>query len=438
MTGYRDLSTLTSTARETDLALATALGVTPDGVEQHPRFFEGFVARPDVLAAGLLAVADVAATSYFDLAAVRLASLDPVVTAHGDRLRFESFSRCNGVHARFDLLPDGIDSGTVGARTTNVDVNQPLRTHLASVSPATLLHLAVGRDLTVSTPEETHVEREVDLPDRWVRGFAQVPGIAATMTLAARLPRAATMRLLAGLPRSTPGPTEHLAVTAAGLRPTTRDRCEVHLAGSARLGAARRVLRFAEGAGVHRHESGASGWTFDLPGARLTLMLTAQTSRGFSGEGSMLTAAQSGSPLDDERVEEALAWQAEVDPARLAAQLDLPLERTRAAVARLGASGRVGHDLAQGTWFHRDLPLDEERLTRDNPRLARARELVEAAAVRHDGDSWQVGRRWVTLDDGRWTCTCPWHVRYAGTRGPCAHVMAVQLVTAPDPGTPLS
>lgn len=431
MSGYRDLSTLVSTDRSTDLALATALGVTPLGVEQHPRFFEGFVARPDVFAAGLLAVADVAATTYFDLAAVRLASLDPVVTAHGDRLRFESFSRCNGVYARLDLLPDGIDSGTVGAGTTNVDVNQPLRTHLAGVGPATLLHLAVGREVTVSTPEETHVEREVDLPDRWVRGFAQVPGIAATMTPAATLSRTATMRLLAGLPRSTPGPTEHLAATPTGLRPTTQDRCEVHLAGSARLGAARRVLRFAESAGVHRHESGASGWTFALPGARLTLMLTARTSRGFSGEGALLAAAQSGDPQDDDQVASALAWQGDVDPAGLALRLDLPQPRVEAAVARLGASGRVGHDLASGTWFHRDLPLDEARLTRDNPRLVRARELVESDQVRLDGDSWQVGRRWVSYDENRWLCTCPWEVRYSGTRGPCAHVMAVDLATAP-------
>ena len=84
---------------------------------------------------------------YADLGlAKRLANLDPVVTASGDRLRFESFSACNGVYARFDLMPDGIDSGEVGFGTTNVDINPPLRAALASVPRGELLHLAVGSD----------------------------------------------------------------------------------------------------------------------------------------------------------------------------------------------------------------------------------------------------------------------------------------------------
>ena len=130
-----------------DLRLATALGRTPAGDVWHPTFFTGFAARPDVTAAGLLAVADVAASRYADLGlAKRLANLDPVVTASGDRLRFESFSACNGVYARFDLLPDGIDSGEVGFGTTNVDVNPPLRAALARSAAGEPLHLAVGSD----------------------------------------------------------------------------------------------------------------------------------------------------------------------------------------------------------------------------------------------------------------------------------------------------
>src|SRR5207244_2600771 len=82
-----------------------------------------WLTRPDVAAAALLAVADVAATTYADFGlAKRIAHLDPVVTASGDRLRFESFSACNGVHARFDLLPAGIDSGEAGFGSTNVDI----------------------------------------------------------------------------------------------------------------------------------------------------------------------------------------------------------------------------------------------------------------------------------------------------------------------------
>ncbi|HSP60862.1 MAG TPA: SWIM zinc finger family protein, partial [Ornithinimicrobium sp.] len=172
-TGYRAASTLT----DGTLGLETALGLTPRGLVEQPRFFSGMLARPDVTAAAVLAVADVATTRYFDAGlANRVANPDPVVTASGDRVRFESFSLCNGVHARLDLLPDGIEGGEVAHGTTNVDVNQPLRTALAGVGGTALLHLDVGTDgLAVSTPEATHVERPVDLPHRWGRGFAEVP-----------------------------------------------------------------------------------------------------------------------------------------------------------------------------------------------------------------------------------------------------------------------
>ena len=29
-------------------------------------------------------------------------------------------------------------------------------------------------------------------------------------------------------------------------------------------------------------------------------------------------------------------------------------------------------------------------------------------------------------------CTCPWWASYAGSRGPCKHVLAVQIVLAGD------
>lgn len=65
---------------------------------------------------GLLAVADVAAARYHQ--PLLRASLDPVVTGNGDRLRFESFSGCGGVYARLDVLAPGLDGGEVGQGTT--------------------------------------------------------------------------------------------------------------------------------------------------------------------------------------------------------------------------------------------------------------------------------------------------------------------------------
>lgn len=442
--GYRARSTLTSDAGRSRLDLETALGATPSGPVAHPSFFSGFVARPEVVAAALLAVADVAATTYFDLAAVRAASLDPVVTASGDRLRFESFSACNGVHARLDLLADGIDSGTVGFGTTNVDVNPATRTGLAALGRGVLLHLAVGDEgLTLATPDVQHVERPVELPDRWVRGFAGTPALAAGMTPVFDLPGATAAAFLAGLPRGAPGPSLCLGMSPHGLTPTVPGASgSVHLGGSGRLVAVRRVSRFLERMRVFGHPSGMSGWVLDLPGARITLLLTAEPYRGFSGEGSLLEglAADPGSgisgPSQDARaLLDLLAWDPVIDPAWLAEAAGLPAAAVDAALAVLAASGRLGFDLAEQAYFHRDLPLDESRVDQDNPRLVTARQLVSTGSVIRDGESWRAGGHWVRLDPV--TCTCRWWSRYGGGRGPCSHVLAVRLSVpgrdVPDP-----
>jgi hypothetical protein len=72
-------------------ALETSGGATPAGAAAHPHFFSGFLTAPTAAAAALLAVADVAATRYHRPAAP--ASLDPVVTADGDRLRMKFLLR---------------------------------------------------------------------------------------------------------------------------------------------------------------------------------------------------------------------------------------------------------------------------------------------------------------------------------------------------------
>lgn len=431
--GYRAASTLA----EGVLCLETAVGLTPAGLVEQPRFFSGLLARPDVTAAGLLAVADVAATRYFDAgAALRVANSDPVVTASGDRLRFESFSLCNGVHVRLDLLADGIDSGTVGHGTTNVDVNQPLRTALAGVGPAALLHLEVGTDeLVLATPEETHVERRVDLPDRWVRGFAETPVLTSRMVQRAALSGPEAARWLAGLPRAAPGASYHLVPAHGGLRQSLRPGPgSVHLAGTARLAATARVTRHATGLRIYAGPDEAdlaSAWVLDLPGARLTLVLSPEIFRGFSGEGGLLTTLAADSAEDlATRLLEHLAWEPVIDRPALARASGMSAADTEAGLGFLAATGKVGYDLVEQTWFHRELPWDSARVERDNPRLRRARKLVAAGAVTPTAQGWTVRvedhRHFVTREP--LGCTCLWWAKYAGRRGPCTHVLATRLM----------
>jgi hypothetical protein len=423
------------------LELQTALGRTDQGLVDHPELFRGFLTHPHVAAAGVLAVADVAANRYADVGlAKRLANLDPVVTVSGDRLRFESFSACNGVHARFDVLPDGIESGDARFGTTNVDVSQPLRTALAGVAATTLMHLAVGDDeLRVSTPEATFTEEQVVLPERWVRAFGEAPTSAASMAQVAELRGPAVAAFLGSLPRAgSPGPTLHLRPVAGTLRPMLdAGPGTVLLDGTARLGGAARVVRFASRMAVHQDPHGATAWVIDVPGGRLSLQLTAAAYRGFSGNGSLLSLlARPEARRDGQRVAGALRWEPQVDRAALAGALAMTTVEVEGGLAWLGASGRVGYDVAEETWFHRELPVaDLDAVLRRHPRLVSAQRLVDTNAVRLEGNSWHV--RGSTTDGytvradagGDLVCDCAWADDHRAGRGPCKHVLAVLVVS---------
>ncbi|WP_326554054.1 SWIM zinc finger family protein [Micromonospora sp. NBC_01813] len=420
---------------------------TSGGPAANPRFFTGFLTRPVAAAAGLLAVAEVARTRYFR--PIDPASLDPVVTGGRDRLRFESFSGCCGVYARLDVHPAGLDGEIVAHGTTNVDVNPPLRDALARVGGLDPLHLSVGPDdLTVSTMDTSVVERKVPLPRRWLRGFAEVQVIAAAMDLRAEIPVAEAAAFLRRLPGA--GDRSVLWTLPAGrsLRLTSRAvPGAICLAGAGRLAALRGLLRHASVLRVYGPAvaagaaPAASVWELDLGGMCLSLTLSPEPARGFSGEGGVLAALASDDTADDaDLVSALLSWDPTIDVDALASAAGIPAQRVRAALALLGTAGRVGYDVAQAGYFHRVLPYDPGRAERDNPRLAGARALVETGAVtpddagatvRHRDEVYRVRR----LADGSRACTCPWWARHRGGRGPCKHVLATTMVAAPVEAT---
>ncbi|MFH9800316.1 SWIM zinc finger family protein [Streptomyces virginiae] len=453
---YARPSALTTEGGTGLLGLETSGGLTPVGREAHPQFFAGFLSSPQAAARGLLAVADVAATRYHQR--TLRASLDPVVTAGGDRLRFESFSGCCGVYARLDVLPEGLAGADTGHGTTNVDVNNPLREALSRLSGDEPLHLRVGPDeLAVTTADGPVVEKKVPLPDRWLRGFAEAQVITAGFDLRAELSAAEAVRFLRTLPRTTTGAGAagrgSLWVVPAGrtLRPTTRPvPGAVCLPGPERLTALQRVLRHATalrvygpaapGGAATAAAATAAAWEVTLPGMRLTLTLSPEPSRGFSGEGAVLEAlATDEAAADADLVSVLLSWEPRIDTADLAAQSGLSPQRVRAALTRLGTAGRVGYDAADAAYFHRELPYDAGRAEARNPRLTAARALLADGAVHLHTPATAPGPGTATVRSGErhyqvreaaggvLSCTCQWWADYRGRRGPCKHALAVRM-----------
>jgi hypothetical protein len=425
--------------------LQTSGGVTVAGPAANPRFFTGFLAGAEQAAAGLLAVADVAQARYYQ--PQRAGLRDPVVTCSGDRLRFESFSGCCGVYARLDVLSEALDGQVHDRGTTNVDVNGPLRQALARIGGADPLHLGVGPDeLAVTTLDGPVVEKKVPLPGRWLRGFAEVQVISAGFDLRAELAAAEGLRFLRSLPGGARGPALWAVPAGRSLRLASRPMVgAVCVPGPQRLAALGPLLRHARALRVYGPVIGpasppsASAWELVLQDMRLLLTLSPEPYRGFSGEGAVLEALASDEvEADADLVGALLAFEPRVEVDLLAERSGLPTARVRAALGQLGTAGRVGYDVAEAAYFHRELPYDAARVEAMNPRLANARALVAAGAVRLNGELATVavgdhGHRVRFDDDGAAACTCSWWARYRGSRGKCKHVLAAELARVGQP-----
>src|SRR6266545_1063450 len=370
------------------VGLETSGGVTTTGRVAHPRFFTGFLAAAEQAATGLLSGA--------------------------------------------------LDGEVIDRGTTNVDVNGALREALARVGGGDPLRLTVGPDeLAVTTLDGPVVEKKVPLPERWLRGFTEVQVITAAFDPRAELPAIEAVRFLRSLPRPRGRSRASVALWAVpagrslrlSARPVPGAVC---LPGPERLETLLPLLRFARSLRAYGPVAAAgspplaSAWELELPEMRLVLTLSPEPRRGFSGEGAALHAlADDDTAADADLVGALLAFEPRVE-------VDLLAERIRAALAQLGTAGRVGFDVTEAAYFHRELPYDPDRVERMNPRLRNARALVEAGAVRLRGDLATV-----TVDDhaqqvrftpdGAASCTCPWWAKYRGSRGPCKHALAAGI-----------
>ena len=301
------------------------------------------------------------------------------------------------------------------------------------------LHLSVGRThLRASSPAGTHTERKVKLPDRWVRGFAELPALSLALRPAAKLSGLQIGRFLGGLPRvGPPGPTWHLLPVPGGLR-SSRVPIEggLTLAGTARLRGCDRIARHATQLTVHTSPIGTTAWIFDLPGGRFTVVLSPAPFRAFSGEGSLLALlTEPDAERHGRRLLAPLGWTPTVDPVELGQRTGLTGDQVAAGLGWLAASGRLGYDLAEARYFHRELPLDSEKVLRRNPRLVEAGKLLDGGGVvRRPGGGWAVragAGGWYSIGDGEpLRCECAWQREHDGTRGPCKHLLAVLLARA--------
>lgn len=421
------------------LFLATCGGAT-----QHPYFFEGTLTHPYLTALCLKILSRVVAARYHIPATMLeriLRESDPVVTSGGGRLRFEGFSGCCGLYARVDVNPDGYKGSFIGQGTTNVDFNAPMLGTLGQIRNDETVSLAVGADeVALRRNDEAVIERKVTLPVRWIRGFAEAQAYMARMQRVFALNQTEAIRFWRSLPASAGNQTAYYVVAAgSGLRLSVQSEKEsIKLMGLARLRVAEPLAVACDSVRIYTDAAmETSAWEFLLGPLRFTLMLSPETWRGFSGEGQLLEAlAQQKDNALLHQAKASLKWQACIEEQDLAQKYAISIAQARQLLQQLAAQGVVGYELDAGAYFHRELPFALGKTDHLNPRLKNARKISEAQGVdivsdkKEEIEAYVQGsgvEHRVTLKNKEWKCTCPWYAKHQNMRGPCKHILAVQM-----------
>ncbi len=436
-----------------NLAPAAAGGrvqlATSGGRAEFPYFFQGQLKHPRLTALLLRTLSKVVMTR-FHIPAVMLrkilATRDPVVTSGGGLIRFEGFSGCCSTYARVDLEPGAYDGVVVEQGTTNVDFNAGMQAALAQIRDGERVGLAVGtEEVALLRGAEQVVERKVKLPVRWLKGFVEVQAYQARMERRAQLGKVETLRFLRSVPRTVMPKTVYWVVPAGNtLRLSQRESAgALRVAGIERLRLLDDLAPLADGLTLFADPRGESSeWRLHFGPLTMSLTLSAEVWRGFSGEGQVLAALAA---AECDRLlglaQGMLKWQAEIRPEEFAANWDASPDSLWQAFAALGSRGLVGFDLGRSAYFHRELPFDMSLAEEMHPRLKSARKIVEAGEVRilqrteevieAEVPGTDVTHR-VRLSEQGDRCTCPWHAKHQGARGPCKHILAVQIVTDPE------
>jgi transcription antitermination factor NusG len=108
--------------------------------------------------------------------------LDPVITVHKDQVSFEAFSVDESIYGCLSVSMDEFDLlQTPQLGTTNIDFSAKLEKEMQRFRSYTDVTLSVNPEgFTIDNdivPE--YIEKKIDLPETWIKGFNQVSSAAA-------------------------------------------------------------------------------------------------------------------------------------------------------------------------------------------------------------------------------------------------------------------
>lgn len=433
---YKSPSTLTEGEGGKSLALSAA--VSGGGAP----FFQGQLLSPRLTARTLHCLSQMIRQRWYDpsaIAAQRAAMLDPIVTSEGQHLRFEGFSGCRSLYARVDLLPESLNVVSQQPGTTNVDFNQPMCQTLMGINTSDVVSLHVAEDaLSLIKQEEVFVEKKVNLPLSWLKGLASIPSMMSCCEVIIEFKQSAIVKIFNQLPRVSSERECYWLIPDANSPRLSRHPTSdaIPITAPRRLLEVSPLIHEAKRLTVAVDPQGSmSLWTFHFIGLRLTVALSPEVWRGFSGEGMALVDL--GKHDDPDLPDALLESIGEYSLDELAIKSGSTLPHVRSALNYLAGQGLVGYDFTSDHWFRRSLPGNDKLLAKTNPRQARAQVWVDDGAVSFTESSPAETLATVIMKNGavhhvrmrhnHCQCTCYWHSTFGNDRGPCSHILAVQI-----------
>ncbi|MGK3991394.1 SWIM zinc finger family protein [Sorangium sp. So ce136] len=413
-------------------------------------------------------------------------ALDPVLTVHPDEVSIEVFSRDESAYARLAFSSDLFEGREAAHGTAFVDLSPRIVEQIDRLRVYSRVELDAGSSRAAGAgaaasgaAASASIERSLEVPATWLRGFLQVQSAATLPAVSCELapidlynalfvlrtrkakkpPRGLRFELVPGKPpRLILEPWETLLEGHGP--PYEGPPRVVRTFGRQRLLALSRLLPHVRSARAELRGPGLPVfWVLDLGRATLTVALTGWTDSSWASAASfdaLMPRGEARAALDALAGRQ-IALLRERGPLPLAAlAAGGSAEDARAALQLECLRGRVLYDVARRVYRPRELfaePVDEREIRYSSPREAAAHRLLAApGAVRptkvHEiaGEGTEIHGEVAdreahrdfsprfTMDlEGRvsdaW-CSCPTFRRSGLREGPCEHMIALRVAYA--------
>ncbi len=416
--------------------------------------------------------------------------LDPVVSVHPDCLIFEVFSQDELSYGRVTVPTESLDVfGTAVYGTTNIDYSRPLADEIRRIRSYRPAFLQIGAEgVTLATSAGESVEKKIDLPPSWVRGFLQVQSAVAFGTVDLKLSASTVADVLAILRRKREkvGPRSLRFVVKPGEKPsivvepwndvvqeyehvyTGQVEGEIRIWGRRRLLVMESLLPHADWVQVRLLGGGLpSYWTVFQKNQRFDLGLSGWTKNDWAQAArfDLLASTNTAPPDVVEKALKVLSDKLHITPEMLAAELSIPRDAATSALQQCCAQGQAMYDHITGHYRWRALlpvPIALPETEQDK-RMAHAKRIVTAKGVKWAdvvddsklafgapvGDEDRVRVQAEVRDDARGNktqdvildvdldgrvqyaqCSCSFFKREKLRKGPCAHILAAAALAS--------